>query len=217
MAQQVVIAGALFNDVPSISVPDSNSVWHPFVDPSVTTAAASDVASGKQFIAADGTLTTGTASGGGGTSNWKLIGSGEFDVNTTSTSNISVGNVSCTSEMWTSDKIIWVHIKDKAGKRTSHFYSSDAIFINVRPINGQSVTDQASYIARIVIRVSSSNQYEAYVGATGYGVFAYSIDGNNSRVVINARYNSSNSRTINGTYTVEVYALSVPTGKTIFE
>ena len=68
MAQQVVIAGALFNDVPSISVPDSNSVWHPFVDPSVTTAAASDVASGKLFIASDGTLTTGTASGGGGTS-----------------------------------------------------------------------------------------------------------------------------------------------------
>lgn len=72
MAQQVVIAGALFNDVPSISVPDSNSVYHPFVDPSVTTAAASDVAQGKQFIAADGTLTQGTASGGGGSTTFKL-------------------------------------------------------------------------------------------------------------------------------------------------
>lgn len=70
MAQQVVIAGALFNDVPSISVPDSNSVYHPFVDPSVTTAAASDVAQGKQFIAADGTLTQGTASGGGTSIVW---------------------------------------------------------------------------------------------------------------------------------------------------
>ena len=65
MAQQVKIAGALFNDVPYIQCPDVNDVYHPFVDPSVTTAAASDVAQGKQFIAADGTLTTGTASGGG--------------------------------------------------------------------------------------------------------------------------------------------------------
>ncbi len=59
MAQQVIIAGALFNDVPSISVPDSNDVWHPFVDPSITTATVSDVSSGKQFVAADGTVSTG--------------------------------------------------------------------------------------------------------------------------------------------------------------
>ena len=66
MAQQVKIAGALFDNVPSIRVPDANDVYHPFVDPSVTTATASDVAQGKQFIAADGTVTQGTASGGGG-------------------------------------------------------------------------------------------------------------------------------------------------------
>lgn len=66
MAQQVKIAGALFDSVPSIRVPDANDAYHPFVDPSVTTATASDVAQGKQFIAADGTVTQGTASGGGG-------------------------------------------------------------------------------------------------------------------------------------------------------
>ena len=59
MAQQVIIAGALFNDVPSISVPDSNDVWHPFVDPSITTATVLDVSGGKQFVAADGTVLTG--------------------------------------------------------------------------------------------------------------------------------------------------------------
>ena len=64
MAQQVVIAGALFNDVPSISVPDSNSVYHPFTDVSDTTAAAADVASGKYFYTAAGVKTAGTASGG---------------------------------------------------------------------------------------------------------------------------------------------------------
>lgn len=66
MAQEVQIAGAIFSDVPKISVPDSNNVYHAFVDTSDTTAAASDVASGKYFYAADGTRTAGTASGGGG-------------------------------------------------------------------------------------------------------------------------------------------------------
>lgn len=60
MAQEVKIAGALFENVPKIQVPDSNDVYHPFVDPSVTTATASNVTSGKVFIASDGTETTGT-------------------------------------------------------------------------------------------------------------------------------------------------------------
>ena len=66
MSQEVMIAGALFSDVPSIRVPDSNGNFHPFTDVSDTTAAAADVATGKYFYAADGTRTAGTSSGGGG-------------------------------------------------------------------------------------------------------------------------------------------------------
>ena len=67
MAQSVKIAGALFTDVPSIRVPDANDVYHPFVDPSPTTATDADVASGKIYFKADGTQSTGTASGGSAT------------------------------------------------------------------------------------------------------------------------------------------------------
>lgn len=61
MAQQVVIAGALFNDVPSISVPDSNNVYHPFVDTSDANATAGDIASGKTAYV-NGSKVTGNAS-----------------------------------------------------------------------------------------------------------------------------------------------------------
>lgn len=100
MAQQVVIAGALFNDVPSISVPDSNSVYHPFVDPSVTTAAASDVAQGKQFIAADGTLTQGTASGGGGDP-WSWMGKNPVKVQTYTTEHKKFSETDFATWTWT--------------------------------------------------------------------------------------------------------------------
>lgn len=47
MGQNVLIAGALFSNVPSISVPDQNNNWHSFVDTSDANAIASDIASGK--------------------------------------------------------------------------------------------------------------------------------------------------------------------------
>ena len=66
MAQDIQIAGAIFNAVPSIVVPVAGGGSATFVDPSPTTAAAADVASGKLFFDALGVLTQGTASGGGG-------------------------------------------------------------------------------------------------------------------------------------------------------
>ena len=66
MAQNIQIAGATFNAVPSIVVPVAGGGSATFVDPSPTTAAATDVVSGKLFFDALGVLTQGTASGGGG-------------------------------------------------------------------------------------------------------------------------------------------------------
>jgi len=63
MAQEIMVAGAIYEDVPSVRLPDSDGVFHPFTDTSDTTAVAADVAEGKLFHLADGSAVTGTAAG----------------------------------------------------------------------------------------------------------------------------------------------------------
>lgn len=65
MAQNITLLGASYSDVPAVQLPKTGGGTARFDDVSVTTATASDVASGKVFVAANGTITTGTASGGG--------------------------------------------------------------------------------------------------------------------------------------------------------
>ena len=43
MAQEVKVMGAIYSDVPSVELPDSNGIPHQFTDVSDTTAEAEDV------------------------------------------------------------------------------------------------------------------------------------------------------------------------------
>jgi len=66
MAQNITLMGASYSDVPSVTLPKTGGGIASFTDVTDTTAAASDVASGKYFYTAAGVKTEGTASGGGG-------------------------------------------------------------------------------------------------------------------------------------------------------
>lgn len=60
MAQNITLMGASYSDVPAVTLPKTGGGTARFDDVSETTATAADVASGKVFLAADGTVTTGT-------------------------------------------------------------------------------------------------------------------------------------------------------------
>ena len=212
MAQNISWLGNEYTGVRFVALPKTGGGEARFDDASVTTAEAADVASGKIFLAADGTPTTGTGSGGGGSSPWKHILTQDVTVNTTSTQAATAATLKCGAEIATKDKIIWVRIRDKAGPRAGYCYGSDAFFVNYNKANGS--TSTFAVPAVLCLRYTTSS---AYAGTAGqYGVYGYSIS-NAGALIVRRRYNSNYSLTINGTYQVDVYTLDLPDGLTLFE
>ena len=210
MSQNITLLGASYQDVPSVLLPKTGGGTASFIDVSDTDAIASDVTAGKYFYTSDGVRTQGTNSGGGG-SNWTLIKSGTLTVNTTSTSAGSAGTLECGSTAWTATDIIWVRIRGQSGKRSGYFYGSDAFFANYRAKNNSTTADSVPTV--LYYRVDSGGTYTAASGS--YGVYAYSIN-TSGTLTIRRRYNSTNTLTINDTFDIDVYKLTLPSGKALF-
>lgn len=146
---------------------------------------------------------------------WKLIGSAEFEVASTQTSASTVGDILVDSSYITKDKIIYVRVRDKAGKRNGYFLGSDNFFINYQKANGS--TTELTIGGRIITKYADNSYSQVSVANTnGYGVYAGAIY-NNGRINISKRYNASNSSTINGIYKVEIYTLEYPDNKSVFD
>lgn len=228
MAQNITLLGASYSDVPGVALPKTGGGTATFFDPSDTTAQAADVAAGKYFLSAAGVLTEGTASGGGGTggitqdgdgylvlddqgggggggSSYTLLYSTEVEVSTTSTSTINIDTVTV-SRADPNLTILYIQIRDKAGKRNGYFYSTNTYWTS--PVGGSQSND---YRKCDVLMTNSSGKVVS-VSTSQYGVFAgtptYSSDV--MTLPIRARYHSSYSGTIDGTYVVEVYNLEWP-------
>lgn len=150
-----------------------------------------------------------------GSSSWSLVASTSYTISTTSTSAATTATWSTgDSSIFTDASIIYVRIRDAAGKRAGYFYGSDNYFNNYNVTNGSTSTFSTG--SRLVSRYTTSGTYggTAYAGTQGYGVYADQIT-SDGKIRIRQRYNSTNSLTINGTYTVEVYKLTPPA--TLFE
>ena len=74
MSQNIRVMGANFSNVPSIDVSKVGGGLARFSDPSVVTAQEGDVTSGKVFIKSDGSVGTGTNSGGSSKALYKYEG-----------------------------------------------------------------------------------------------------------------------------------------------
>lgn len=139
------------------------------------------------------------------------LGETTLTVRTTSTSAGSAGTLSLGSTAATAGKVLYVRVRDTAGKREGYFYGSDAYFFNYQKANGS--TSTLTYAARAIHRYATGGTWGTYTAATttGYGVYGYSIT-NAGVLNIYRRYNSSYSLTIDGTYKVEAYLLDTPDG-----
>lgn len=211
MAQNVTIAGRQYSAVPAIDVPKTGGGTATFTDVTDTTRIAGDVRQGKYFFTASGVLTLGTATGGGEESSYELLRSAEFEAHTTSTTARTIGTITTAHR---ADSIIFVKIRDKAGKRNSHFFGSDNLFVDLPKANGGADT-LLSYCMRVLYGVTSTG---AYYGPNVSGTFANTNSANgvtakqfakSGAITITAKYNS-NYGIIDGTYIVEIYALKWP-------
>ena len=147
---------------------------------------------------------------GGGASSWTKVAETSYQVSTTSTSASTVEEwATGHSEIWTSEKIVYVRIRDTAGKRAGYFYGSDQFFVVY------STTGTSTNIAgRLIFNYSKSGTYGAASGS-GYGVYADTVY-QNGMIRIRKRYYSSVSLAVDGTYKVEVYLLDPAGGIPIF-
>lgn len=143
--------------------------------------------------------------GSGGASSYTLLTSMEYSFSTTNTSTVDVGTI--TVEYVDPYKtILYIQVRDKLGKRNGYFLGTDTYW--QQPVGGSQLN---YYRLCNVIATNTSGIVEA-TSTSQYGLFASTptFSSGSVSVPIKARYNSSYSRTIDGTYSVKLYALQYP-------
>lgn len=209
MAQNITLLGASYSDVPAVQLPKTGGGTARFDDASVTTAVASDVAQGKIFLAANGTITTGTASGGGGGIGTLLATLSMGTISTSSTTATDTGKSISVSGINSYDALI---VETSVDTVTNNRHTATVGFIfltassNVTTKNGGTIAT-----VKWNSKISSSAVTTTRAGTTAYGIYPNSITISNGTATIPMyqRYNSTSTGTINGTYTARVYGINL--------
>lgn len=216
----ITLLGASYTDVPAVDLPQTGGGTVRFYENgggSATLITKTITANGTYSAEdddADGYSEVTVNVPSSAASSWTKVAETSYQVSTTSTNPATVATWKTGhSEIWTSDKIVYIRIRDTAGKRAGYFFGSDNYF-HIPP--GEATSNVNG--ARFAIRYTSGGDYgiSSTINTTGYGVFIDTVY-NDGGIRIRKRYNSSYSLTVNGTYKVEVYLLDPAGGVPIFE
>lgn len=176
----------------------------------------SDVANGKIFYNSNG-YQVGTASSGGGSS-YQLIYSTTIEVSTSSTTAVSLDPIETgDASIWTSEKLVYLKIRDTAGWRNQHYFGADYFLSNNIPATTLTTTNAyrwfgqgySMYINKYLSPMLLMNTSSA---PSGYGIYPSFLH-NDGQIDLNARYSTSTgyaTYTIDGTFSVKVYLLDWP-------
>lgn len=155
---------------------------------------------------------TGTASGGSG-GGATLLHSENVAISYSSTSTGSVATLNVGADAF-GDHVVYVKIRDTAGRRKNYFYGSDTYIYSLGALNDLASVTVASAIALISWKGISSTRI-TLAQPTGsdiyYGVYATSVS-SDGVLTLSAYYYSNYSGTIDSTYKVDVYLLPYPGG-----
>jgi len=154
MAQNITLLGASYSAVPAVELPKTGGGTARFDDVTVTTATAEDVAQGKVFVASDGSITTGTASGGGTT-----------EVTVTDSGAVIQEMLPDTMYHFTSTALMSLTITF-AGDGTEQYH-----FDFISSATAVTLTLPASVTMETPFSVEANTKYEIDI-YQGYGVFA---------------------------------------------
>ena len=213
MAQNITLLGASYSAVPAVLLPKTGGGTARFDDATVTTATASDVANGKIFLASDGTITTGTASGGGGSDRLVLLQTTAIgSLSTSSTSGTDTGKTVtlASSTGWQDYDLLIVDISVDTKTNGRHTSTVTPVILT----GTSNVSTKNTYTV-------GSNKWNSKLGSTGtastrqsttaYGVYvnSASVSSNTLSLPIYYKYNNNSTGTLNGTYTARVYGIKL--------
>lgn len=150
------------------------------------------------------------AGGGGSASPWTHLTHEEVEVSTTSTSTSTVINIILPALIQTK-WIVYIQIRDMAGLRDGYFAGSDTFAVsNVNTTSG--IGGAITPFAVACFKCTSAANKTASVSRQNYGVFPHQFISRDDALRISSRYNATNSGTIDGTYSIDVFTLDYPEG-----